>query len=60
LLWRKTFTGLSPAGNRLVNLMAQEHFEPAAHRIAGMLNHYLRTDRILAMKSLAKNFRIDA
>ena len=48
LLWRKTFTGLSPEGNRIVATLAG-NFTPEAERIAGMLNYYLRTGQMLSL-----------
>ena len=48
LLWRKTFTGLSPQGNRVVRAIAGDQFEPEAEMIASMLNHYLGTGKMLS------------
>lgn len=46
LHWRKIYTGLSPAGNQVITAMA-DNFEPEANGIAQMLNHYLKTGRML-------------
>jgi len=51
LMWRKTFTGLSPEGNRIVAAMAGD-FAPEAERIGGMLNYYLRTGKMLSLSDL--------
>ena len=51
LLWQKTFTGLSPAGNRVVTAMAGD-FEAEAARIGKMLNYYLTTGRMLPLAEL--------
>ncbi len=51
LLWRKTYTGLSPAGNQVVAAMAGE-FEQEADRIARMLNHFLKTGKMLPAADL--------
>ncbi len=51
LLWRKTYTGLSPEGNRVIAAMADD-FEPEAERIARMLNHYLKTGSMLPFAEL--------
>ena len=48
LLWRKVYTGLSPAGNRVVGAMAGD-FEPEAEKIAKTLNHYLKTGTMLPL-----------
>ena len=48
LLWRKIYTGLSPAGNQVISAMA-DNFEPEAKRLARMLNHYLTTGRMLPL-----------
>jgi len=51
LLWRKTFTGLSPAGNQIVASMAGD-FEAEAARIGKMLSHYLSTGKMLPLEDL--------
>ncbi len=51
LMWRKTFTGLSSKGNRIVAAMAGD-FAPEAERIAGMLNYYLSTGKMLSLTDL--------
>ena len=51
LLWRKIFTGLSPAGNRIVTAMSDD-FEAEADRIARMLNHFLKTGTMLPLAEL--------
>jgi hypothetical protein len=51
LMWRKTFTGLSPEGNRIVAAMAGD-FAPEAERIGGMLNYYLSTGKMLSLTDL--------
>ena len=48
LLWRKTHTGLSPAGNQVVTAIAG-NFEFESERIARMLNHYLKTGKMLPL-----------
>jgi len=48
LMWRKTFTGLSPEGNRIVAAMAGD-FAPEAERIGSMLNYYLHTGKMLSL-----------
>jgi hypothetical protein len=50
-LWRKIYTGLSPAGNQVISAMA-DAFEPEAERIAKMLNHYLKTGTMLPIADL--------
>lgn len=51
LLWRKIFTGLSPEGNQVISAMA-DNFEGEAERIAKMLNHYLKTGKMLPLADL--------
>jgi hypothetical protein len=51
LLWRKIYTGLSPEGNQVITPMADD-FEGEAERIAKMLNHYLKTGRMLPLADL--------
>jgi len=51
LLWRKTFTGLSPEGNRVVAAMAGD-FAPEVEGIARMLNYYLSTGKRLSLDNL--------
>lgn len=51
LMWRKTFTGLSPAGNQVVTAMSDD-FEAEAERLARMLNHYLKTGKMLPFAEL--------
>jgi hypothetical protein len=48
LLWRKTFTGLSAQGNRIVTEIAG-NFTPEAERIASMLNYYLSTGKMMSL-----------
>jgi hypothetical protein len=48
LLWRKIYTGLSPEGNQVITAMAND-FKDEAERIAKMLNHYLKTGRMLPL-----------
>lgn len=51
LLWRKIFTGLSPEGNQVITALA-DNFEGEAERIAKMLNHYLKTGKMLPLADL--------
>jgi hypothetical protein len=51
LLWRKTFTGLSLAGNRIVTAMAGD-FDAEVERIGKMLNHYLPTGKMMPLAEL--------
>jgi hypothetical protein len=51
LLWRKIYTGLSPAGNQVILAMSGD-FAPEAEKIAKMLNHYLKTGRMLPLADL--------
>ena len=51
LMWRKIYTGLSPAGNQIICAMADD-FETEAERIARMLNHYLKTGKRLPVADL--------
>ncbi len=48
--WRKTFTGLSPQGNRVITALAEEKFEPESEMIARILNHYLSTGKRLSIE----------
>ena len=50
LLWRKTFTGLSEAGNRLVRTIAGQQFAPEAVMVEKMLNTFLTTGKMLPYK----------
>ena len=48
LLWRKTYTGLSPSGNRLIQTIAEQQFAPEAAMIEKMLNTFLTTGKMLS------------